>query len=116
MRKMSFNKTIDQILDRSKTVTRRLGWKNLKPGTLLEAVDRVQFVKPQDQRFLALIRVTRVNREHLGAMLEDGYQREPAKEGFPQMLPSEFVEMFCKAFGCTQDTDVARIEFEYVEE
>ena len=35
MRNISFALTKQQFLDRTKTVTRRLGWKNLEVGTLL---------------------------------------------------------------------------------
>ncbi len=45
--------------------------------------------------------------------------RECELEGFGEhpyfRWPSEFVEMFCKTHkGCTPETEVTRIEFEYV--
>ena len=42
-------------------------------------------------------------------------QEEVAKEGFPWMTPQQFVDFFCSTHaGCTPDTDVNRIEFEYL--
>lgn len=38
MRNMSFALTTPQILNRSKTVTRRAGWSFLKPGDIVCAV------------------------------------------------------------------------------
>ena len=45
MRNMSFMLTPDQILNRTKTVTRRLGWGGLKPGTIVRAVRKGQGLK-----------------------------------------------------------------------
>ena len=39
-RNMSFSMTTEAIRDRSKTVTRRLGWSFLQPGDLLWAVEK----------------------------------------------------------------------------
>lgn len=106
---MSFKLTTDQILDRSKTVTRRLGWERLKPGALLLAVDRV---RSPDWKRLGLIRVVSVRTEPLAAITAE----DCAREGFPEMSPAEFVAMFCESMGCTPETTVRRIEFEYVAE
>ena len=35
-------------------------------------------------------------------------------EGFPDLTPRQFLEMFCKANGCDGYQPVNRIEFEYV--
>lgn len=36
--------------------------------------------------------------------------------GFPDMTPAEFVEFFCASHaGCTPETEVNRIEFEYLD-
>jgi len=37
---MSFSMTTDAVRNRTKTVTRRLGWNFLKPGDLLWAVEK----------------------------------------------------------------------------
>jgi hypothetical protein len=41
-RYISFMLTQPQIRARTKTVTRRMGWKDLKPGTLLMAAEKCQ--------------------------------------------------------------------------
>lgn len=35
-------------------------------------------------------------------------------EGFPEMTPEEFVELFCEMNGCQPDTVITRILFDYV--
>lgn len=39
-RNMSFSMTTEAVRNRTKTVTRRLGWEFLKPGDILWASDR----------------------------------------------------------------------------
>lgn len=122
MRNISFMLTKPQILDRSKTVTRRVGWEKLVPGQLLRGVEKCMGLKAGETvKELAVIRVVSVRREPLSAMSNDpdyGFD-ECAKEGFAQhpslRWPSQFVEFFCNSHrGCTPDTVVTRIEFEYV--
>lgn len=119
MRNMSFALTTQQILDRTKTVTRRTGWANLKPGTLIRAVRKSMGLRPGEQlEPLAVLCVVDVTRERLGA-IEDCYpllgDAECEAEGFPELLPAEFVEKFCRFHkGCTPETIVTRIEFRYV--
>jgi hypothetical protein len=70
---------------------------------------------------LAVIRVVSVRPEPLSAMIEDpdyGFA-ECEKEGFGDhhtlCWPSQFVQFFCSSHrGCTPQTVVTRIEFEYV--
>ncbi len=113
MRHISFALTTPQILNRSKTVTRRLGWRNLKPGTLLQAVEKGQGLKKGEKvKRLAIIRVERVRRQPLRAI----DKVDCIREGFPELTAAEFVEMFCKHNGCTPDAEVTRLEFSYVGE
>ena len=112
---MSFQLTTAQILDRSKTVTRRMGWRFLKPGALIQAVEKGMGLKKGEKvRRLAVLRVVGVTRE---ALREGLSQSDVAREGFPEFSPRQFEAMFCKSHkGCTPDTVVTRIEFEYVDE
>ena len=119
-RNISFALTTDQIRNRTKTVTRRLGWENLKPGQMLNACVKCMGLKPGEQiQRLGQIRVVRVTREPLFAMMRDrAYgKKEAEREGFPHMDGEQFVEMFCAHMrprhGC--NTRVTRIEFEYVD-
>ncbi|TAM33142.1 MAG: hypothetical protein EPN61_18540 [Burkholderiaceae bacterium] len=123
MRNMSFMLTKQQIRDRTKTVTRRMGWLKLRPGDLLCAVEKGMGLKPGERvERIDTIRVVDVRQEPLKAMLEDvDYgMAECVKEGFGDhhtlRWPSEFVVFFCGSHkGCTPESLVTRIEFEYVE-
>jgi hypothetical protein len=118
---MSFALTTEQIRDRTKTVTRRLGWRNLKPGENLRAVVKCQGLKKgQTVTKLALLKVVGVRIEPLRRMIyEPRYGRkECVLEGFsigPYSDPEHFVDWFCLSHKCNRhDTLVTRIEFEYV--
>ncbi len=50
MRNISFSLTERQFMDKSKTVTRRLGWKFLKPGDRLMGCRKCMGLKPGDFR------------------------------------------------------------------
>lgn len=117
MRLMSFALTTPQVRARTKTVTRRLGWTTLKPGDLLQPVEKVMGFKPGEKvkRVGKPIRIVSVRREPLGDL--EAYGRdELAREGFPKMSPLEFITMFSQANkGCNGGTPVTRIEFEYVD-
>ncbi len=120
MKNISFALTTQQVRERTKTVTRRLGWKNVKRGELLQACVKCQGLKKgQHPEKLCTIRVVKVSREALEVLtdsLDYGFS-ETTKEGFPdgnRHWPSEFVAMFCDHNGCTPKTIVTRIEFEYV--
>lgn len=116
MRLMSFSMTVDAFLDGRKTVTRRLGWKTLKPGERLVAVEKAQGLKKGEKvRRLGEIEVVDVRRERLDALEIDEVGRlEVAREGFDLISPTEFVHLFAKANGCRTDAHVTRIEFRRV--
>lgn len=111
MRNVSFTLTTQQILDRTKTVTRRTGWKWSKPGMLLMGCKKVMGRRKFEPiENLAIIRVTNVRTERLDAITADDVRAE----GFPGMDPAEFVAMFCTCMGCFPETEVRRIEFTYI--
>lgn len=117
-RNISFSLTTQQIRDRTKTVTRRKGWRFLKTGDLLNACVKCMGLKPGEKiERLALIRVTSVSQESLKVLRENRtYGRKEAKrEGFPKMRGHEFALMFCRHFGGDLEQVVTRIEFEYVD-
>jgi len=110
---VSFALTKPQILDRTKTVTRRSGKREYKPGQLIWAVDRVMgFKKGEHPNHLALLRVVFSRWEPLTYLTKE----ECALEGFPQLTPPEFIIMYCRANKVVHDSLVQRIEFEYVDE
>lgn len=120
-RNMSFSLTTDQIRNRTKTVTRRKGWKFLKAGTVINACVKCMGLKPGEKvEKLCQIFITDVRRESLDNMDHDGFgsygNTEADKEGFPLLTGIEFVNMFCKHMGGEPDQIVTRIEFEYIGE
>ena len=114
MRNMSFDYTTQQIQDRSKTVTRRLGWLRLKPGDRIAACKKCMGLKKGEKvERLAELRIVSVRREPLCYILDQGFA-ECAREGFPHMEPEQFVGFFCRYHrGCEPSTEITRIEFEY---
>lgn len=114
---MSFAHTTAQMRAREKTVTRRIGWQDLRPGTMLLAVEKVMGLrKGQRQEVLGTIRVVSVRQETLGELLRaDNYGvEEMALEGFPGRSPQDFVSWL---IGCTPgllpESVITRIEFEH---
>ncbi len=112
MRNMSFALTTPQILARTKTVTRRAGWAFLRLGDRIQAVEKgMGLKKGETVRRLAVLRVESVSR---GPLQQGFTQDDVAREGFPDMTPDAFTEMFCRTHkGCTPDTVVTRIAFSY---
>ena len=122
MRNISFMLTTKQVQARTKDVTRRLGWLDLKPGQELGAARKCQGLKRGESiERLAVIRVVAVRREPLRRLTDDvayGFE-EIRREGFadhPTLCwPSLWVPWFCGSHrGCTPETEVTRIEFAYV--
>lgn len=116
MRNISFFLTTPQFKARTKHVTRRLGWKNAKPGDVLMAVEKGQgLAKGEKVNRLGQIRVTDVRQERLDAMLVHPYgKQECIAEGFPTMDGAAFVSMFCEHNGCAPSTVITRIAFDYL--
>lgn len=114
MRNISFSLTEAQFLDGSKTVTRRLGWKFLKPGDRLMGCRKCMGLKPGEQIVrLGEIEVLEVSQEPLSRMIKNRPwgAAEAHQEGFPEMTGEQFVAMFCKHMKATPETVVTRIKF-----
>jgi hypothetical protein len=112
MRRMSFALTERQLLDGSKSVTRRLGWAFLKPGDELLAVRKCMGLKKgEKQHVLCKVRVKDVRVEPLAYASILG---EATREGFPELEGYPFVEFFCREMRCAPIAEVTRIEFEVV--
>lgn len=116
-RNQSFALTKEQYRQGTKTVTRRLGWRFAKVGDLVNGCEKCQGLKKGEKIVvMGQHRFTDLRWEPLKLMIDDpdyGAQ-EVIKEGFPDMTPLEFVEMFCKANRCQPDIEVHRMAFEYV--
>lgn len=109
-RLISMAKTVAEVLDRTKTVTRRDGWRHIQPGDLLEMVVWDAWATERKPlRRLGVIRVVSVSRERLGDITPE----EVAREGLPGMDPESFVELYCAPGKPDPDREVTRIEFRY---
>src|ERR1035437_2744663 len=73
MRNISFTLTTAAVRERRKTVTRRLGWTDkLKPGDILQAVEKAQGLKKGEHvKPICLIRVVSVHAEQLATVYAD---------------------------------------------
>jgi hypothetical protein len=116
---MSFSQTSSQVRERMKTVTRRPGWRFLKPNDLILAVESAQRLeKGEPVRALAVLRILDVRIEPLSRLVEDASYAEDElpREGFPCWSRDDFITKFMRAHRLTTvETDVTRIEFEYVD-
>lgn len=114
-RLMSVALTEQAVRDRTKTVTRRLGWQHLMPGDRLTLCRKVQGRKPGEPlERIATVLVLDVRREPLSFIDSD----DVVREGFPGWYgnPQAFVDMFCAAMRCGPHDLVTRIEWRYLDE
>ena len=112
MKRMSFALTTQQVLDQTKTVTRRNGWKTLMPGDYIQPVRKCMGLKKGEKQELlgAPIRIKSISVQRLYQMTDV----DCVREGFPGMAAEEFIQMYMTANKCKRDQQVQRIEFEYV--
>lgn len=111
-RLMAVSLTEPQVRDRSKTVTRRVGWRMLRRGDQLTLCRKVMGRRGEPLERIAAVEVTAVRRERLDAITA----ADVTAEGFPQMTPAEFVSFFCATHrGCSPGTEVTRIEWRYLD-
>lgn len=111
-RNMSFSITPYQILLKSKTVTRRLGWRFLKPDDIVNAVEKSRGLKKGEKvKRLCQIKIKSTRIEPLHMIDSD----DCIREGFPFWTPGEFIGMFCDHHKCKSDIEINRIEFEYIQ-
>jgi len=116
-RNISFFMTTDQVRNKTKDVTRRLGWSFLKGGEILNACVKCQGLKKGEKiDRICQIRVKSVRSEPLDAITDDDVRRE----GFPNMTTGEFIDFFCDGHKgpngkrISDDHPVNRIEYEYI--
>lgn len=113
MRQISMALTTEKFLAGEKDVTRLKGWKNLKVGEHLMAVEKGQGLKKGEKvRRLGEIEVLEVNREPLHAICD--HPGDVEREGFPGWTNMQFIEMYCKHNGGTSRQIITRIVFEKV--
>lgn len=112
-RLMSVAFTEQAVRDRTKTVTRRKGWRDLKPGTRLTLCRKVMGRRKGEPLVRIVdVEVVAVRREILKAITPE----DVAREGFPGMHPLDFVHrFFVEAQGMQPDDEVTRIEWRYLD-
>jgi len=108
--------TTPQFIDRSKTVTRRFGWRSLKPGDKIMAIEKGMGLKKGEKiKRLGVIEIVSVRIEPLSLMSRDlEYGLEELRlEGYPFGIksPTEFVIMLAKGVKGDRHALVNRIEF-----
>ena len=110
-RNMSFMLTTQQVRERTKDVTRRIGWWNVKPGQIVNACEKCMGLKKGEKvKVICQIQIVSKRRERLFEITKD----DCVREGFPEMHPNEFVTMFMKHNKCGAREFVNRIEFRYI--
>lgn len=117
-RLLSVALTEAQVLDRTKTVTRRLGWWRdvngrhlIYPGDELDLCRKVMGRRKGEPLVrLCRVRVVDVKRERLELCTDE----DAAREGFPDMTGAEFVDWWANTFGIHPVDFVTRIEWEYL--
>ena len=125
-RLMSVTLTEDAVVERRKTVTRRLGWKFLKPGDRLTLCRKVMGRRKGDPLVrLAEVEVVDVRRERLWSITDEDVEREGLRhddgrfdEWYPETgYPScvAWVQWFCEEMNVEPDDFVTRIEWRYLD-
>jgi len=110
---MSVALTETAVRERRKTVTRRLGWRTLKPGVRLTLCRKVMGRKKGEPLVrIAEVEVVSVRREYLDGIWFEDVERE----GFVGLTPEEFVAFFCEHMKCDPHDEVTRIEWRYLDE
>lgn len=119
---MSVSLTEDAVVARTKTVTRRLGWRMLKAGDHLTLCRKVMGRKGEPLVRLCEVEVLDVRRERLWDITDE----EIAREAVPlhhftehwsddgQPTPDAWVQWYAESMGCRPDEEITRIEWRYL--
>ena len=108
---MSVSLTEQAVVERRKTVTRRLGWRFLKVGDRVTLCRKVMGRKPGEPLVrLADVEIVDVRREPLTSITRSDVDRE----GFQGWSPASFVLFFMEKMGCGLGQEVTRIEWRYL--
>lgn len=111
-RLMSVALTEEAVRERRKTVTRRLGWKFLKPGDRLILCPKTRGVSKADREELAEVEVVDARREPLRNITDEDVRLE----GF-EWQREYFMLFFMEHMRLTSpNTEVTRIEWRYLDD
>lgn len=123
-RNMAVSLTRAAVEARTKTVTRRIGWRFLRPGDLLWLVDKsMGLPKGHKPQRLALVQVVDVRVEPLSAITDADIAAERVPgHNFDELYldtgrppVEEWVRWFCGQMRCEPHTMVTRIEWRYLD-
>ena len=109
--------TVHQYRDRTKSVTRRNGWAFARVGDIANGCEKCQGLKKGERiKVMGQHQFTDLRWEPLRRMIDDpAYGRkEVILEGFPEMTPEEFVEMYIRHNGGSPDQLVHRMAYKYL--
>lgn len=110
-RNMSCSFTTEQAENKTKTVTRRLGWWFLKAGDIIQLVEKAMGLKRGEKiKKIHLVRIKSSAEEPLCNIS----RAEVIKEGFPHWTTEGFIRMFCANNKCGRYVKVNRIEWVYL--
>lgn len=125
---MSVALTEQSVVDRTKTVTRRPGWRFAQPGMRLTLCRKVMGRRRPDGTVEPLVRLAEVEivsarRERVWDITDEDIAREAVDPGlFEEIdtdtgLPTEtaWVAWFCEQMSCRPDDEVTRIEWRYLD-
>ncbi len=113
MRLMSVSLTEEAVRDRTKTVTRRLGWRFLKVGDRVTLCRKVMGRKKGEPLVrICNVEIIDVRREPLWHVTTEDVMRE----GFVGGTRATFLAFFCEHMKCERDTEITRIEWRYLED
>ena len=99
-RNMSFALTTEQMRRGEKTVTRRNGWWFIRPGEIVNAVEKSMGLKKGEKiKRIGRIRIVSTRPEPLNAITDP----DVAKEGFAGWTRSQFIEMYSRHNRCADE-------------
>ena len=111
MRNMSFSLTTKQYKDGLKTVTRRLGWWNLKIGEQIRGVEKAMGLKKGEKiKPIGISEIISTRPEPLCAITD----ADCILEGFPHFKAEDFIQMMVKKYRIPRDKILNRIEFKHI--
>lgn len=119
---MSVSHTEQAVVERRKTVTRRLGWRFLKVGDTLTLCRKVMGRQGAPLVRLAEVEVIDVRRERVWDITDDDIAREGVDPGkfdevwtdTGQPTPEAWVAWFCDTMRVRPDELITRIEWRYL--
>ncbi|MCD4674956.1 MAG: hypothetical protein K8S18_03040 [Desulfobacula sp.] len=92
-RNMSFMLTTQQVYDKTKTHTIRDSWWFLNPGDIVNTVEKGQGLK-KGEKIVQINQIRIISTRE--AMLLNVTPELCIMEGFPDLTPIEFADMFCR--------------------